>query len=237
MGAGGGPAEPSANRYAPFLMTGVLGGFTTFSAFSLDAVTLYGRGQGALAAPMSWPRSCCRWPRCVAGLTLARSLGMSGVQTVTVAGRGRSAAGPLAEAAFPQLAQGRIEKLCRKGELRVDGGRAKASTRLAAGQQVRIPPLPEPGQVDSAPKPQVTDQDAGMIRDCVIYRDDHMIAINKPAGPGPCRAAASRPAMSTAWPRRCASGSPKSRVWCTGWTRIPRRVLLMARTARWPPRR
>ncbi|MGP3697896.1 fluoride efflux transporter CrcB [Rhodobacter sp. NSM] len=38
------------NRYAPLLMTGMLGGFTTFSAFSLDAVTLYERGQVGLAA-------------------------------------------------------------------------------------------------------------------------------------------------------------------------------------------
>ena len=37
-------------RVAPFLMTGVLGGFTTFSAFSLDAVTLYERGQIGVAA-------------------------------------------------------------------------------------------------------------------------------------------------------------------------------------------
>lgn len=37
-------------RAAPFLMTGVLGGFTTFSAFSLDAVTLYERGQIGVAA-------------------------------------------------------------------------------------------------------------------------------------------------------------------------------------------
>ncbi len=35
----------SANRFAPLLMTGLLGGFTTFSAFSLDAVTLYERGE------------------------------------------------------------------------------------------------------------------------------------------------------------------------------------------------
>lgn len=33
------------NHYAPLLMTGVLGGFTTFSAFSLDALTLWERGQ------------------------------------------------------------------------------------------------------------------------------------------------------------------------------------------------
>ena len=36
-------------RHAPFLMTGLLGGFTTFSAFSLDALTLYERGDMVLA--------------------------------------------------------------------------------------------------------------------------------------------------------------------------------------------
>ena len=43
-------AERDALRFAPFVMTGVLGGFTTFSAFSLDAVALAQRGQIALAA-------------------------------------------------------------------------------------------------------------------------------------------------------------------------------------------
>lgn len=38
------------NAYAPLLLTGVLGGFTTFSAFSLDALTLWERGQGGAAA-------------------------------------------------------------------------------------------------------------------------------------------------------------------------------------------
>lgn len=42
-------AETVGNRFAPLLMTGVLGGFTTFSAFSLDVVTLLERGQSALA--------------------------------------------------------------------------------------------------------------------------------------------------------------------------------------------
>ena len=42
-------AHTSGTRFAPFLMTGILGGFTTFSAFSLDAVTLYERGQIGLA--------------------------------------------------------------------------------------------------------------------------------------------------------------------------------------------
>jgi CrcB protein len=40
----------SWGRWAPFAMTGVLGGFTTFSAFSLDAFTLFERGRYLAAA-------------------------------------------------------------------------------------------------------------------------------------------------------------------------------------------
>lgn len=43
-------AHYHVTRFAPLLMTGVLGGFTTFSAFSLDAVALFERGQAATAA-------------------------------------------------------------------------------------------------------------------------------------------------------------------------------------------
>ena len=42
-------ADSLGNRFAPLLMTGLLGGFTTFSAFSLDAVSLYERGEAGLA--------------------------------------------------------------------------------------------------------------------------------------------------------------------------------------------
>lgn len=83
---------------------------------------------------------------------------------------------------FPQISQGRIEKMCRKGEIRVDGGRVKGSTRLEAGQQVRVPPLP----TEAAPAPRthtkLSDADAKLILSCVIYRDDHVIALNKPPG-------------------------------------------------------
>jgi CrcB protein len=43
-------AQKGGIRMAPFLMTGVLGGFTTFSAFSLDAVVLFERGNLGQAA-------------------------------------------------------------------------------------------------------------------------------------------------------------------------------------------
>ena len=43
-------AKKGGTHLAPLLVTGVLGGFTTFSTFSLDVLTIYERGQVALAA-------------------------------------------------------------------------------------------------------------------------------------------------------------------------------------------
>ncbi|EPX86905.1 RluA family pseudouridine synthase [Salipiger mucosus] len=109
---------------------------------------------------------------------------MSGVQTITVAADdGDQRLDRWLKRQFPHLQQGRIEKMCRKGELRVDGGRVKAATRLAAGQQVRVPPLPDPAEAPKpAPEPRVSNADAEMIRACVLWKDDHVIALNKPPG-------------------------------------------------------
>jgi len=41
--------RPGAQLAAPFMITGLLGGFTTFSAFSMDALALYERGQAGMA--------------------------------------------------------------------------------------------------------------------------------------------------------------------------------------------
>ena len=85
---------------------------------------------------------------------------------------------------FPHVPQGRIEKMCRKGEIRVEGGRVKTSTRLIEGQSVRIPPLPTPDEAAKAraARVHVSDADAKMIQSCVIYKDDDIIVLNKPAG-------------------------------------------------------
>ena len=107
---------------------------------------------------------------------------MSGVQTIHVGeDEGDQRLDRFLKRRFPQLSQGMIEKMCRKGECRVDGGRVKSSTRVDVGQAVRVPPLPD----RPAPKREistVSDKDAQMIRDCVIYQDEHVIALNKPSG-------------------------------------------------------
>ncbi len=84
---------------------------------------------------------------------------------------------------FPQLNQAMVERLCRKGALRVDGGRVKAATRLEAGQSVRVPPLPDaPPPAVTAPARGPSPDDAAMIQAAVIWKDQHIIALNKPPG-------------------------------------------------------
>lgn len=109
---------------------------------------------------------------------------MSGVQMIRVAaGEGDQRFDRWLRRKFPHVSQGRIEKMCRKGEARVDGARLKASTRLEEGQEVRVPPLPVTDAPERPkPKPRIKDADAEMIRACVIYRDDEIIALNKPWG-------------------------------------------------------
>ena len=84
---------------------------------------------------------------------------------------------------FSMVGQAQVEKWCRKGELRIDGGRCKASTRIAAGQEVRIPPLP-PAQGEQPLKvpARISDADTAMIRGAVIFKDDHLLVLNKPPG-------------------------------------------------------
>ncbi len=65
-------AHKSGTRMAPFLMTGLLGGFTTFSAFSLDALTLFERGQVWTAAAYVAGSVVLSLAGIVAGLALSR---------------------------------------------------------------------------------------------------------------------------------------------------------------------
>lgn len=67
-------AHLGANRFAPLLMTGILGGFTTFSAFSLDALTLWERGETLTAALYVGASVGLSLAAIIAGLALARSL-------------------------------------------------------------------------------------------------------------------------------------------------------------------
>jgi 23S rRNA pseudouridine955/2504/2580 synthase len=110
---------------------------------------------------------------------------MSGVQLLKVTeDEGEQRLDRWLKRRFPQLSQIAIEKMCRKGELRVNGGRVKANTRVAPGQEVRVPPLPAPGE---RPLPAdraegISPADETLIQACVLWKDEHIIALNKPPG-------------------------------------------------------
>lgn len=89
---------------------------------------------------------------------------------------------------WPHVSQGRVEKMCRKGEIRVGGARVRASTRVAPGDVVRIPPLPDPAETSTdQASSSAMDQDIlaeanALANERVIYRDQHLLVLNKPPG-------------------------------------------------------
>lgn len=86
---------------------------------------------------------------------------------------------------FPALGHGRLEKLLRTGQIRIDGKRAKAGARLEAGQQVRVPPNAQseaPAPEPRAAPIEVAAGEVAALRDRVIFRDDDLIVLDKPAG-------------------------------------------------------
>ena len=83
---------------------------------------------------------------------------------------------------FPQLTQGHVEKMCRTGQIRVDSARAKASDRVAPGQAIRVPPLPDTEAPARTRSGGISAADAKMIQAAVLWKDEHIIILNKPAG-------------------------------------------------------
>lgn len=83
---------------------------------------------------------------------------------------------------FPQVRHGELEKLLRTGQIRVDGGRVKASRRLEEGESVRIPPLRETAATEKKAAPKPRKEDAALLRSIALYEDDAILALNKPFG-------------------------------------------------------
>ena len=106
---------------------------------------------------------------------------MSGVQLIEVPeGEAGARLDKWFRRRFPHIPHSRLQKLLRTGQIRVDGSRAKADTRLTEGQEVRVPPLPDAEEARG--KAEVHPADADFIRSLIIYQDDQLIALNKPSG-------------------------------------------------------
>jgi len=85
---------------------------------------------------------------------------------------------------FPGLGHGRLEKLLRTGQVRLDGKRAKARDRVAEGQIVRVPPLGDLNPENAKPHqaPPVSARETKLIQATVLHRDEDVIVIDKPQG-------------------------------------------------------
>ncbi len=106
-----------------------------------------------------------------------------GVQTVTVSGdEGGMRLDRFFEARYPGLSFSHIQRIIRKGEVRVNGKRAKPKDRLESGQAVRIPPLkldaPRP---DSAPTSE-TEKTRAFLKSITLHEDADVLVLNKPMG-------------------------------------------------------
>jgi 23S rRNA pseudouridine955/2504/2580 synthase len=81
---------------------------------------------------------------------------------------------------YPGLAFGKLAKLCRTGQVRIDGKRCEPSDRVEPGVVIRVPPL---GDIDTPPPPRaVSDRDAADLQARVLFKDKHVLIIDKPAG-------------------------------------------------------
>ncbi|MDI2090277.1 RluA family pseudouridine synthase [Commensalibacter oyaizuii] len=81
----------------------------------------------------------------------------------------------------PNITQGIVQKLCRTGQIRVNGKRVQTSTHLTSGDNVRLPMVEIDQQLAKQPK-SIDPKLAKEIKDWIIYQDNDLFVLNKPSG-------------------------------------------------------
>ncbi|MGL4322634.1 MAG: RluA family pseudouridine synthase [Beijerinckiaceae bacterium] len=84
------------------------------------------------------------------------------------------------ESKFRGLSFAHIQRIVRKGELRVDGKRADSKDRLEAGQKVRIPPMKL--EAPKRPSDEIRDKVLAELKAMTLWEDDDVLVLNKPYG-------------------------------------------------------
>jgi 23S rRNA pseudouridine955/2504/2580 synthase len=83
---------------------------------------------------------------------------------------------------LPQVPRSHLFRLLRKGEVRVNGKRAGPDQRLAAGDELRLPPVREtPPEVVEGPRP-VPRWLIEQIESAIVHEDERLLVVNKPSG-------------------------------------------------------
>jgi 23S rRNA pseudouridine955/2504/2580 synthase len=107
----------------------------------------------------------------------------AGVQTVAVtADESGMRVDRFLEARFPGLSFSHIQRIIRKGELRVNGRRAQPKDRLQAGQAVRIPPLRLDAPRPASPERAAEVETRAFLKSITLHEDDDVLVLNKPVG-------------------------------------------------------
>lgn len=78
---------------------------------------------------------------------------------------------------LPGLPKGRLYRILRRGEVRVNGGRVRAAYKLVSGDEVRIPPV----RINTGPDAPAAGKIADLERQ-VLFEDKRLLVINKPSG-------------------------------------------------------
>ena len=105
------------------------------------------------------------------------------VQTVVVTGdEDNMRVDRFLEARFPGLSFSHIQRIVRKGELRVNGKRADSKDRLEAGQSVRIPPLRLDAPKVAGALSEAEEKTLAALKAMTLYEDADVLVLNKPAG-------------------------------------------------------
>jgi 23S rRNA pseudouridine955/2504/2580 synthase len=86
------------------------------------------------------------------------------------------------EARFPGLSFSHIQRVIRKGEVRVNGKRTEPKNRLEAGQTVRIPPLRLDQPKPRAPGSEADEKTREFLKSITLYEDADVLVFNKPMG-------------------------------------------------------
>ena len=86
------------------------------------------------------------------------------------------------EARFPGLSFSHIQRVIRKGEVRVNGKRTQPKNRLEAGQTVRIPPLRLDHPKPRPPGSEADEKTREFLKSITLHEDPDVLVLNKPMG-------------------------------------------------------
>ncbi len=139
---------------------------------------------------------------------------------------------------FPQVTFAYLNKLTRTGQVRVQGGRAKTSSRVATDQEIRVPPLAfdrRPADIPKGDVQPLTKEETNLFQNMIIFEDKDLYVLNKPPGfavQGGSKTFQHLDGLLMGWPKNPA----KDPCWFIGWTGTRQALSSLPKGAQLRPR-